>query len=86
MLWDLEAINVKCYLRQNNTPQKYNTLIHVILDDKQEIYTTTICQDVSRCLKMSQFLLSIGSNSNKTNISEDVENLTSLVLSNLPIA
>ena len=77
MLWDLEAINVKCYLSQNITPQKYNTLIRVILDDNQEIYTT---------IKMFQFLISIGSNSNKTNISEDVENLTSLVLSNLPIA
>ena len=77
MLWDLEAINVKCYLSQNITPQKYNTLIRVILDDNQEIYTT---------IKMFQFLISIGSNSNKTNISGDVENLTSLVLSNLPIA
>ena len=77
MLWDLEAINVKCYLSQNITPQKYNTLIRVILDDTQEIYTT---------IKMFQFLISIGSNSNKTNISGDVENLTSLVLSNLPIA
>ena len=77
MLWDLEAINVKCYLSQNITPQKYNTLIRVILDDHQEIYTT---------IKMFQFLISIGSNSNKTNISGDVENLTSLVLSNLPIA
>ena len=77
MLWDLEAINVKCYLSQNITPQKYNTLNRVILDDNQEIYTT---------IKTSQFLISIGSNSNKTNISGDVENLTSLVLSNLPIA
>ena len=69
----------KCQMlfKPNITPQKYNTLNRVILDDNQEIYTT---------IKMFQFLISIGSNSNKTNISGDVENLTSLVLSNLPIA